>query len=264
MVGYSAITPDSDLGETSVIPPVLLKKVEEGHAESAFFIASAFADGVMGIEQNLDKAKEWFLKSAEMGHVHGMFEVGNLLYQDENYVDAKNWFNKAATAGHGEAYYRLSIYHIYEIGEQDFDCEKGYELLKKAQLRDVKAAFNDHAWMLATLPNKECRNGQKAWKIFADLQSTYTQLEPIPWAYLDTKAAVLAEISDFNEAIAIQTWIVEDFCDIDFTETGLNFKESVDQFTNELSQSDDEICIGAMKRLQSYVNRKPWREVPKF
>lgn len=249
---------------TAVIPPALLQQVEAGHAESAFFIATAFAGGAMGIEQNIEKAKQWFLKSAELGYVHGMFELGKLLYQDKSFTEAKTWFNKAADAGHGEAFYRLSIYHIYEIDEQAFDCKKAYELLNKAQLRDVKAAFNDHAWMLSTLPDSGCRNGQKAWKIYADLQNLYSPMEPIPWAYLDTKAAVLAEISDFNEAIEVQSWIVEDFCAIDFAEDETEFKGSVDQYTEKFSHSDDEMCFAAIKRLQSYVNRKPWREVPKF
>ncbi len=254
----------SEVDEGAKIPVALLNQVEAGHAESAFFIANAFAEGMMGIERNLDKAKEWFLKSAEMGYVHGMFEIGKLLYQDESFVEAQNWFSKAAEAGHGESFYRLSIYHIYQIGENDFDCNKAYELLKQAELRDVKAAFNDHAWMLSTLPDDGCRNGQKAWKIFADLQSLYSTMEPIPWAYLDTKAAVLAEISDFNEAIEVQSWIVEDFCGIDFEEQGAAFKKSVDQFTEKFSESDDRLCFGAIQRLQSYVNRKPWREEPEF
>ncbi len=260
------VTPDATVESenNSLIPQALLQQVEAGNAESAFFIASAFADGVMGIEQNLEKAQQWFLKSAEMGYVHGMFEVGKLLYQDKKYAAAETWFNKAAKAGHGEAFYRLSIYHIYEIGEQEFNCEKAYELLNQAQLRDVKAAFNDHAWMLSTLPDDACRNGQKAWKIFADLQNLYAQFEPIPWAYLDTKAAVLAEISDFNEAIEVQSWIVEDFCDIDWSEQETDFKQSVDRLTEQFSHSDDEMCFGAIKRLQSYVNRTPWREKPQF
>ena len=203
--------------EEAEIPAGLLKQVESGHAESAFFIGSAFADGQMGIEKNLDKAKEWFLKSAEMGYVHGMFEIGKMLYIEESYPDAKRWFKKASELGHGESFYRLSIYHIYQIGDVTFSCHNAYELLKQAQLRDVKAAYNDHAWMLSTLPDGQCRNGQKAWKIYSALESLYSSMEPIPWAYLDTKAAVLAEISDFNEAIAIQSWVVEDFCDLELS-----------------------------------------------
>ncbi len=240
-----------------VIPPGLLKQVESGHAESAFFIGSAFAEGQMGIERNLEKAKEWFLKSAEMGYVHGMFEIGKLLYQEKLYPDAKEWFEKAAELGHGESFYRLSIYHIYQVGDVAFDCHKAYELLNQAQLRDVKSAFNDHAWMLSTLPENPCRNGQKAWKIYADLQSMYSSLEPIPWAYLDTKAAVLAEISDFNEAITVQSWVVEDFCDVDLTEEAQDLKQTVDKLTEKFSQSPDEACFAAISRLQSYVNRKP-------
>ncbi len=250
--------------EETVIPPALIKQVESGHAESAFFIGSAFADGKMGIEKNLDKAREWFLKSAEMGYVHGMFEVGKILYSEELFSEAKGWFEQAAAKGHGESFYRLSIYHIYGLNDEPFDCEQSYDLLKEAQLRGVKAAFNDHAWMLSTLPDKACRNGQKAWKIFADLQALYASTEPIPWAYLDTKAAVLAEIADYNEAIEIQSWIVEDFCDIDFAADDNEFKLSVDQFTEQLSQGDDKICFAAIQRLQSYVNRTPWREEPQF
>ncbi len=247
-----------------VIPPALLEKVAAGHAESAFFIATAFAEGSMGIEQNLEQAKQWFLKSAEMGYVHGMFEIGKLFYQDKQYTDARGWFEKATAAGHGKAFYFLSIYHSYGIDEQLFDCHKAYELLDQAQLRDVKAAFNDHAWMLATLPDRACRNGQKAWKIFADLQQLYSANEAIPWAYLDTKAAVLAEIADFNEAIAIQTWIVEDFCDVDFSVSDEAFKQTVKKMSDQYSQEDDGLCFGAIQRLQSYVNRQPWREKPEF
>ncbi len=259
-LSQDAVTPV----EEPKIPEALLKQVQAGHAESAFFIGSAFADGKMGIERNLAKAKEWFLKSAEMGYVHGMFELGKMFYQDESYPEAKKWFEKASDAGHGEAFYRLSIYHIYQIDGEEFDCEKAYELLREAQLRDVKAAFNDHAWMLSTLPDDQCRNGQKAWKIYADLQSLYSSMEPIPWAYLDTKAAVLAEIADYNEAIEVQSWVVEDFCDIDFSTEDGKFKSSVDEYTEQFSQGDDALCLGAIKRLQTYVNRQPWRETPQF
>ena len=250
--------------EETEIPEALVNQVEAGHAESAFFIGTAFAEGAMGIEQNLEKARQWFLKSAEMGYVHGMFEVGKLMFSESLYAEARDWFQQAADQGHGEAFYRLSIYPIYELAEEPFDCQKAYGLLKEAQLRDVKAAFNDHAWMLSTLPDQSCRNGQIAWRVFAELQELYGPMEPIPWAYLDTKAAVFAEIAEFNEAIEVQSWIVEDFCQVDFDAEASRFSESLNQLTQEFSQQDDELCLGAIRRLQSYVNRTPWREKPQF
>lgn len=253
-----------DDSEVTVIPDSLLQQVESGHAESAFFIGSAFAQGTMGIDQNLKKAQEWFLKSAEMGYVHGMFETAQLLFRDKVYDEAKTWFTKAAGAGHGESMYRLSLFNLYEINGETFNCDAAYELLDKAQSRDVKPAFNDHAWMLSTLPDKACRNGQKAWKVYAELQNLYAPSEPIPWAYLDTKAAVLAEISDFNEAIEVQSWIVEDFCDVDFPKTDEAFKQSLQQLLLGYEAKDDRLCYGAIQRLQSYVDRKPWREAPEF
>lgn len=250
--------------EEVVIPPSLIAQVESGHAESAFFIATAFADGTMGIEQNLEKAKSWFLKSAEMGYVHGMFETGKLLYNEALYAEAKSWFEQASEQGHGEAFYRLSLYPIYSLGEDGFDCQQAYGLLEKAAAREVKAAFNDYAWMLSTLPDKSCRNGQKAWRIFSDLQSLYGRMEPIPWAYLDTKAAVFAEISEFNEAIEVQSWIVEDFCNVDFDSSDEAFEKSVEQLISQFSKEEDELCYGAIRRLHSYVKREPWRERPQI
>ncbi len=250
--------------EEVTIPQSLLDQVESGNAESAFFIATAFADGSMGIEQNLVKAKEWFLKSAEMGYVHGMFEIAKLLYGEELYVAAKSWFLKASEQGHGESFYHLSLYPIYSLGDDGFDCHKAYDLLGEATVRDVKAAFNDYAWMLSTLPDKSCRNGQKAWRIFSELQSLYGRMEPIPWAYLDTKAAVFAEISEFNEAIEVQSWIVEDFCDVDFPASEASFNKTISDWILSYEEKDDPVCYGAIKRLNSYVQRKPWRETPQF
>ncbi len=156
------------------------------------------------------------------------------------------------------------MYPIYSLGDDAFDCQQAYKLLEKASAREVKAAFNDYAWMLSTLPDKSCRNGEQAWRIFSELQSLYGSMEPIPWAYLDTKAAVFAEISEFNEAIEVQSWIVEDFCDVDFSASVEEFNQSVEQLTTQFSEADDQICYGAIRRLQSYVKRQPWRERPEI
>ena len=254
--------PETEAQQT--IPQALLDQVEQGNAESAFFIGMAFVDGTMAVERDEKQALVWFQKAAELGHVHSMYETGRLLFKNEQYGDAKKWFDQAAAAGHGDAYYRSALYYIYQINGTEFDCKKAYERMEQAQLRSVKPAFNDHAWMLSTLPQDECRNGQLAWKIFADLQNLYGAMEPIPWAYLDTKAAVLAEIADYNEAIEIQSWIVEDFCDVEFAKDENKFKLSVDEITTEFSQSDDALCYGSIQRLQAYINRKPWRETPQF
>lgn len=247
--------------EEVVVPQSLIDQVESGHAESAFFIGTAFAEGRMGTEKNLQKAKQWFLKSAEMGYVHGMYEIGRLLYNEKSFAGAKEWFIKASEQGHAESFYRLSLYPIYGLNDETQDCHKGYELLEEAISRDVKAAYNDYAWMLATMQDKSCRNGQKAWRIYAELQDLYSSMEPIPWAYIDTKAAVLAEISEFNEAIEVQSWVVEDFCDVDLPKDSEAILQSVDRLLNKHKEGDG-FCFGAVQRLQTYVNRKPWREKP--
>ncbi|MCF6300583.1 MAG: hypothetical protein L3J52_05640 [Proteobacteria bacterium] len=243
----------------STIPVALLDQVEKGDSESAYFIGKFFLDGNRETEPQPDKAKEWFLKAAEMGNVHGMFELAMLLFDDEKYSDAKPWLEKATESGHAEAFYRLAYYPMYGYGDSEKDCKAAYKLLKDAQLRNVKSAFNDHAWMLATMPDRACRSGEKAWKIYSDMESLYNSNETIPWAYWDTKAAVLAEISEFNEAIKIQKWVVADNCIKEVDSDDLT-GESLQELLETQKDTISEYCGTFIDRLKTYMNRKPWRE----
>jgi hypothetical protein len=87
-------------------------------------------------------------------------------------------------------------------------------------------------------------------------------MEAIPWAYLDTKAAVFAEIAEFNEAINVQTWIVEDFCDVDLMLDAAEFDAAVARLTEQNQGDEEGLCLGAVQRLQTYLSRQPWRESP--
>ncbi|WP_154223301.1 tetratricopeptide repeat protein [Marinicella rhabdoformis] len=239
------------------IPQVLLDKVAEGDGESAYFIATAFAKGEGAFEVDLEKAKEWFKKAAELNNVHGMFELAMLLFFDKDYQSAQLWFEKAAEMGHGESFYRLGIYHIYGLSDLNQSCEAAYQQFESAQSRKIQVAFNDHAWMLATMPEKQCRNGEKAWRIYSELERSYGPGGMMPLSFLDTKAAVLAEISEFNEAIKLQTYVVEEFC-------GVYLKDSknIQEWMQLASNQTPEFCAEGVLRLQAYINRKPWREAP--
>lgn len=257
LTGVHAVTPEQS-ASTPNIPQILLDKVAEGDAESAYFIATAFAKGEGAFEVDLVQAKNWFLKAAEMNHVHAMFELGLLLFFDEDFATAHSWFDKAAAQGHGESFYRLGIYHIYGLNESSLSCEKAYSFFEQAEQRKVNVAFNDHAWMMATLPDKKCRNGEKAWRIYSELEQLYGANGMIPLSFLDTKAAVLAEISEFNEAIKLQTYVVESYC-------GVALKDSKDltSWMQLAAKQPPEFCPDGVERLQSYIDRKPWREIPK-
>ena len=86
---------------------------------------------------------------------------------------------------------------------------------------------------MATSPDKNCRNPEKALKIIYELMAIYAG-EMIPWFVLDTKAAVLAAVSDFTQAIELQELIVKE------------------------ASGDGDSMNSYKERLESYKQRKPW------
>lgn len=238
------------------IPPILLQQVEQGDAQSAYLIGMMFLNGEGAVKVDQQQAKKWLQKAAAMNQPHAMFELAMLLYQEQQFEQAKSWFEKAAEQGHGEAYYYLSFYPIYH--QKTPQCKPAYKLLEQAQSRGVDDAFNDQAWLLATLPDNNCRNGEKAWRIFAKLDQSFGVRAAMPLSYIDTKAAVLAEISEFTEAIDLQRQVVYLGCEF---EAEQELQNKVEKWLKKHT-ADEYFCYNAMQRLQYYLQRKPWRETP--
>ena len=55
----------------------LREKAEDGHAESMFLLAVAYAQG-KGVERNDTAAARWFLQAARKGHTRAKTSIGNL------------------------------------------------------------------------------------------------------------------------------------------------------------------------------------------
>jgi len=92
---------------------------------------------------------------------------------------------------------------------------------------------NSLAWLLATCPNGECRDGKKAVEL-ARKACELTQYKV--FAYLDTLAAACAEAGDFKEAVVWQ-------------------KKSL-----ESAGLPADISGPAKERLQLYEAKKPFRQ----
>ena len=244
------------------VPKILLQQVEQGDAESAFFIGSIFKDGTDDIEPQPEQAEYWFTRGAEMGHAYSMYEVAEIQFDKQKYQEAKDWYQLASEQGHGESFYKLAYFPMYGYNDTPLDCQAAYALLDQARLRNVKSAFNDQAWMLSTLPDSRCRSGEKAWRIYSELEALYDQSGSIPWAYWDTKAAVLAEISEFNSAIRLQKWIVEENCGLELSTEQETMRTEVAAYLKKEQTDELAFCQSFVERLQVYLNRSSWREDP--
>ena len=92
----------------------------------------------------------------------------------------------------------------------------------------------------------------------AELESEYGR-QRMPWAMIDTKAAILAEIADFNSAIELQSWVVAGYCDISVSEMD-DFSVLSDDYRQRSEADKVRGCEGHLERLETYSRRQPWRE----
>lgn len=197
-------------GSTLTVPESLKKQVEEGNAEVAYFIAEMFRTGNDEYSSDDDKYRKWIKKAANMGLPQAVLDFADLLSEDDE-KKALNWYEQAAELGMSEAVYEIATFHLLGKAGLAEDCQKAYELFEKAEMTELKVAFNDHAWYLATSDKSECRSPERAIRVIYKLKTLYkSENAMIPWHVWDTEAAVLASISDFTKAIKLQEWLIEE------------------------------------------------------
>ncbi|HEX7037797.1 MAG TPA: hypothetical protein VF210_18645 [Pseudomonadales bacterium] len=154
-----------------------------------------------GVEKDTARALELFRQAAERQHPSAymglayLYDSGTGVPRDA--AQARTWYERAARAGVAEAQLRLA----HMAMQQDTPAaqrEAGRWLARAAAQNNVQA-LNDYAWLLATSPFDEVRNGQQALTLA--LQAVDRDRNP---SYLDTLAAAYAETGKFDRAIAVQ------------------------------------------------------------
>ena len=118
----------------------------KGNAKAQYLLAHCYSSG-NGIEKNVEKAEEWFLKSANQGYADAQYDLAesHALHAKDN-KDKEiiaSWLIKAAQSGHIRAMVRLGqLYYNGEGVKEDYD--KSVELWEKA----VKAKNADAMYLL--------------------------------------------------------------------------------------------------------------------
>ena len=100
---------------------LFLEEAEKGDYQAMAEAGACYWYG-NGLEQNLDLAEEWLLKSAQGGNITGMFEYSEFLKAVyNNYYAAYTWYEAAAYAGEPEGMNRTGLCYFRGEGvEQDY------------------------------------------------------------------------------------------------------------------------------------------------
>jgi len=75
---------------------------ESGMRDAVLAMGWFYLNGV-GVEQDPELARRWYRKSARQGDSRAMFSLGQMAYDEQDYVDALLWFGRAADKGHARS-----------------------------------------------------------------------------------------------------------------------------------------------------------------
>lgn len=136
---------------------------------------------------------------------------------------------------------------LYIVRGQALDlkgnCQAAIEDFEKAMSLDTNCNANGNiAWVLATCPDDNSRNGQKALKLALktiELEKGHFNLHAVAAAY--------AEIRDFKNAIIFQEKAINDL------------KENIPAHQFEREYREDQLK-DYLSQLRSYKNNRPWNE----
>ena len=101
----------------TVGPPSLQHRAEQGDVEAQYLLAFKYEYG-LGVPQDYDEARKWYLKAAEQGYAPAQYKLGVLYSQGhgvpQDYDEARKWYLKAAEQGYAPAQYKLGV--LYSQG----------------------------------------------------------------------------------------------------------------------------------------------------
>jgi len=108
----------------------LMKAVAQNNAEAQAKLGELYAKGEL-VNQDIEKAKELIGLSIAQGNVVAMYQMGELFNQQKNIQQAKDWFIKAANVGYIPA--EVAISKLYtQTNTSITNIQSGYLWMMKA------------------------------------------------------------------------------------------------------------------------------------
>lgn len=188
-------------------------------------------------EENLTQAFQWYLKSAQQKHTASMREVGlaylNASGVEEDFEQSIMWLKKAAKNRDPQAEFGVGILFFEGKGRQQ-DIGSAINWFKRAAKQNHTMSINNLAWVFATSKMPAFRNSKKAQYWIEKLDERFLNIP----MFLDTKAAVLAALDNFEQAIKLQN-------------------KAIAQLSDETSEEE---LLEYQKHLESYLKGEAWFE----
>ncbi|QDE32522.1 tetratricopeptide repeat protein [Shewanella polaris] len=210
-------------------------KAKQGDADAQFLLGLMNLSGRY-VAQDIKQGLSWVNLAAQQQNIKAQQTLADLSFEGKLFPRdlalAEKWYLQMTEQGDKWAHFRLGF--IYSAGGDGVirNCGKAMEQFSAA---GDSISMGNIAWILATCPEAQYRDGSRALSISLKLLE-HNQNDP---TVLDNLAAAYAEIGDFTSAIDAQ-------------------KKAIDALRNkpEIARSDEFIL-----RLKQYQNNQAYREI---
>jgi len=210
---------------------------EEGSADAQYLLGLMYVSGRF---VKTDKALgiSWLKQAADGGDINAQKTLADLAFEGKlikrDLSLAEHWYLRLAEKDDRWARFRLGF--IYAAGGDGVSrhCGKAVKYFTEA---GDKVSMGNAAWILATCPEKQYRDGEKALQLATDLLK-HNQQDP---TNLDNLAAAYAELGNFTAAVKTQRRAI---AALQANKSKIHDKEGEFQ-----------------SRLQDYLQQKPYREI---
>jgi uncharacterized protein len=210
-------------------------KSQQGDPEAQFLLGLMNLSG-RHMEKDVKAGLHWVEQAALQGHLKAQQTLADLSFEGKLFPRdlalAERWYLALSQAGDTWAHFRLGF--IYSSGGNGVNRDCGKAVTQFSAVGDA-VALGNVAWILATCPEAQYRDGSRAVQLSLQLLQD-NQDDP---AHLDNLAAAYAEVGDFSLAVQTQ-------------------EKAIDALKQQAeSASHDEF----QRRLQHYQNKQAYREV---
>lgn len=115
-----------------------MQAAESGMRDAVLAMGWFYLNGV-GVQQDTEQARRWYKKSARQGDSRAMFSLGQMAYDELDYMDAEVWFRRASDKGHARSLFWLG--KLFWRGDGVFeDRKQAMALFQKAAANKVAEA----------------------------------------------------------------------------------------------------------------------------
>ncbi|GEM_PF-5265335 len=190
-------------------------------------------------EQVRSQALYWLRQAAKAGHGEAVWLLAQDAAQHKQDAQVLAWYQQAAAAHVAPAALALGNVFLYGLLGQTRDCKKAEMYFSQAEKLGNAHAYNNHAWMLATARDPQCRNPEKAMRLWSELDWDTVRGQPVMMAaFWDTLAAIHAALRDFGSAVDAQRKAIA--------------------LMSKHQAPDDEMLADMQRRLRAYESGSPW------